>query len=139
MDGSAEPDLIVLQYGLNIVRNVREEYSYYQRGIVRQLDVIKKALPGVPVLIIGVTNMAELEGDSIKPFDNIGKIVAAQQSAAEESSAAFWNAYEKMGGSGSVPVWVEKRLMQTYFTHLTYAGADTLASMIARDLFLKDS
>lgn len=134
-----EPDLIVFQYGLNIVRNIREEYSYYQRGIVRQLDVIKKALPGVPVLIIGVTNMAELEGDSIKPFDNIGKIVAAQQSAAEESSAAFWNAYEKMGGSGSVPVWVEKRLMQTDFTHLTYAGADTLASMIARDLFLKDS
>ncbi len=134
-----EPDLIVLQYGLNIVRNVREEYSYYQRGIVRQLDVIKKALPHVPVLIVSATNMGEAVGDSIKPFENIKMIVAAQQLAAEESSAAFWNAYEEMGGSGSIPVWVGKRLMQTDFTHLTYAGADTLASMIARDLFLKDT
>ena len=134
-----KPDLIVLQYGLNIVRNVREEYSYYKRGIVRQVDIIKRAVPEVPVLIVGVTNMADVVGDSIKPFDNIKGISQAQKEAAIEAGAAFWDAYEEMGGSGSITDWVERRLMQTDYTHLTYAGADTVASMIARDIFFKDS
>ncbi len=134
-----QPDLIVLQYGLNIVRNVRDEYSYYRRGIVRQIDVIKRASPAVPVLIVGVTNMADVVGDSIKPFDNIKEISRAQKEAAEETGAVFWDAYEEMGGSGSVADWVAKRLMQTDYTHLTYAGADTVALMIARDLFMTDT
>ena len=27
------PDLFILQYGLNIVKNVRDDYSYYQKGL----------------------------------------------------------------------------------------------------------
>ena len=68
-----EPDLIVLQYGLNIVRNIGK-VSYYQRGIVRQLDVIKRRFPGVPVLIIRLPIWRNRR-DSIKPFDNIGKLL----------------------------------------------------------------
>ena len=32
-----KPDLIILHYGLNIVKNVRHDYSYFQKGLERQL------------------------------------------------------------------------------------------------------
>ena len=32
------PDLFILHYGLNIVKNVRDDYSYYQKGLV-QADI----------------------------------------------------------------------------------------------------
>ena len=56
------PDLVVLQYGLNIVRNVREDYSYYERGLYRQLTLLKEISPETPVLVIGVTDMAAVHG-----------------------------------------------------------------------------
>ena len=35
------PDLIILHYGLNIVKNVRNNYSYYQKGLSRQISLLK--------------------------------------------------------------------------------------------------
>ena len=69
------PDLFILHYGLNIVKNVRDDYSYYQKGLVRQLSLLKEISPSTPVLLVGVTDMAEQNGDSIKsyqqyPFNN---------------------------------------------------------------------
>ena len=34
-----KPDLFILHYGLNIVKNVRDDYSYFQKGLERQLEL----------------------------------------------------------------------------------------------------
>src|SRR5450759_835360 len=60
------PDLIILQYGLNIVKNVRDDYSYYEKGLERQLSLLKEISPFTPILVISLTDMAVNEGDSIK-------------------------------------------------------------------------
>ncbi len=39
------PDLIILHYGLNIVNNVRSDYSYYRRGVSRQLTLLREVAP----------------------------------------------------------------------------------------------
>ncbi len=52
------PDLIILHYGLNIVKNVRSDYSYYRKGLIRQIALLKEVAPSTPVLVIGVTDMA---------------------------------------------------------------------------------
>ncbi|MBK7712011.1 MAG: hypothetical protein IPJ37_14375 [Bacteroidales bacterium] len=40
-----KPDLFILHYGLNIVKNVRNDYSYLQKGLERQLDLLKEIAP----------------------------------------------------------------------------------------------
>jgi D-alanyl-lipoteichoic acid acyltransferase DltB (MBOAT superfamily) len=131
------PDLIILHYGLNIVKNVRSDYTYYKSGLVRQLTVLKEMAPSTPVLLIGVTDMAQGEGDSIRSYANIPAIVRAQQEAALEAGAAFWDSYSAMGGSRSIVKWAGKKppLAQSDYVHFTYPGADTLALLLNKAKF----
>jgi D-alanyl-lipoteichoic acid acyltransferase DltB (MBOAT superfamily)/lysophospholipase L1-like esterase len=132
------PDLVILQYGLNIVKNVRDDYSYYQKGLVRQIALIRKISPLTPILIVGVTDMAANEGDSIKSYKNIPAIIDAQKRAALKADVVFWDSYGAMGGKSSIVRWAGKKppLAQKDFIHFTYTGADTLSDMLASSLFV---
>ncbi len=131
------PDLIILQYGLNIVKNVREDYSYYEKGLVRQLSLIKSLSPLTSILVVGVTDMAANEGDSVKSYNNIPSIVEAQKNAAKKDEVFFWDSYLAMGGRSSIIKWAGKEppLAQKDYVHLTYQGADTLSKLLVSSLF----
>ncbi len=131
------PDMVILQYGLNIVKNVRENYSYYEKGLSRQLSLLKEISPGTRFLVVGVSDMATSEGDSIKSYPNIPAIIDAQKKAAIGSGAVFWDSYEAMGGKSSIIRWVERKppLAQNDYVHFTNTGADTLSRMLVSALF----
>ncbi|MFZ1270856.1 MAG: hypothetical protein WAR98_07895, partial [Bacteroidales bacterium] len=74
-----KPDIIFLQFGLNVVRNVRREYHYYEEGLVKQVDYLKKVSGGVPVVLVSVTDMALRDNDTIRQFPNIRAIRDAQK------------------------------------------------------------
>lgn len=134
-----QPDLFVLHYGLNIVRNVRSDYSYYSKGLGRQLALLREVSPGTPVLVIGLTDMASREGDSLRSYPNIPAIIGAQKQASDTAGVLFWDAWSAMGGKASIIRWSETEppLAQKDLVHLTYAGADTLSKMMAESLFLR--
>ncbi len=131
------PDLIILQYGLNIVKNIKDNYAYYRKGLGRQLNLLKEIAPSADILVVGLTDMAENEGDSIKSFGNIPLIIKAQEQAALSAGATFWNAFKAMGGKSSIVKWTEKNppLAQEDYVHLTYPGADTLSKIMFAALF----
>ena len=131
------PDLFVLQYGLNIVRNVRNEYTYYQLGLERQISLLNKIAPSVPVLVVSVTDMASDEQGEIKSYKNIPSIIDAQKKATAGTGAVFWDSYSAMGGDSSIIRWSEKKpaLAQKDYVHFTYSGADSLSRMLAEDIF----
>jgi alginate O-acetyltransferase complex protein AlgI len=133
-----KPDLIILQYGLNVVRNVRKDYSYYEDGLVRQIQYLKDVSGGVPVLLISLTDMADMKGDSLRFFKNIPAIRDAQAEAARRTGILFWDAWKAMGGAGSISKWAKTNppLAQTDLTHLSLAGSDTLAKKLINDLFI---
>ena len=132
-----KPDLIILHYGLNIVKNVRHDYTYFQKGLERQLSLIKEISPSTTILVMSLTDMAESAGDTIRSYRNIPAIIDAQQRATNFAGAAFWNSYMSMGGDSSIIKWSKKNppLAQKDYVHLTYLGADTLSSILADALF----
>src|ERR1035437_9837475 len=85
------PDLFILQYGLNIVKNIQNNYSYYQKGLIRQISLLREISPSTPILIVGVTDMAVNEGDSIKSYSNIPAIIDAQNQATLKTDVTFWS------------------------------------------------
>jgi alginate O-acetyltransferase complex protein AlgI len=135
-----DPDLVILQYGLNVVKNVRKDYTYYEKGLSLQLGHLKQLLPGVPVILMGLTDMASREGDSIRSYANIPSIIDAQEKATAGNEAIFWNAWNVMGGKASIVRWSEMKppLAQKDLVHLTYEGADTLSRKMVDSLFLKN-
>jgi len=138
--GALSPDLIILQYGLNIVRNVRSDYHYYEEGLVKQIEFLKEVSGGVPVLLVSLTDMAQRTGDSISSFRNIPAIRDAQRNAAERTGIIFWDAWKSMGGEGSIVKWFENKpaLASEDLTHLSNAGADTIATRLYADLFMHE-
>jgi alginate O-acetyltransferase complex protein AlgI len=132
-----QPDLIIMHYGLNIVKNVRHDYSYFQKGLERQLALLKEISPSTPILVLSLTDMAESSGDTIRSYRNIPAIIDAQRRATNLAGAAFWDSYKSMGGDSSIIKWSEKNppLAQKDYVHLTYQGADTLSSILADALF----
>ena len=133
------PDIIVLHYGLNIVKNIRNNYSYYEKGLSRQISLLKEIVPASGFLVVGITDMAYAEGDVIKSYPNIHKIIAAQKMASEESGAVFWDAFKAMGGDSSIIKWFRMNppLAKKDFVHFTEQGADTLARMMVSELFAR--
>ncbi len=131
-----KPDMLFLQFGLNVVRNVRSEYHYYEEGLARQVGWLKRASGGAPVVLVSVTDMALRVNDTIRRFPNIVAIRDAQEKAAEASGALFWDAWESMGGAGSVIRWFNHTppLASKDLTHLSNAGTDTLAARLFADL-----
>jgi D-alanyl-lipoteichoic acid acyltransferase DltB (MBOAT superfamily)/lysophospholipase L1-like esterase len=135
------PDLFILQYGINVVRNVSDDYSYYTKGLSRQLELIREISPGTPVIILGLTDMAEKNADSVRSYDNIPLIIQAQKKAASDAGAYFFDSWKAMGGKASVLRWSERipPLAQKDLVHLTYDGADTLSKIMIRSLFSREN
>jgi alginate O-acetyltransferase complex protein AlgI len=135
------PDLFVLHYGLNIVKNVRHDYSYFRKGLERQLALLKEISPATPVLVLSVTDMADIRGDTLRSYRNIPSIIDAQYRAATDAGAAFWNSYRSMGGDSSIIRWADKNppLAQKDYVHFTYPGADTLSKILTNALFAERS
>jgi len=132
------PDLIVLHYGLNLVKNLRGNYSQYETVLDCQLSVLKEVSPGTRLLVIGLTDMALAEGDVVRSYPNIPSIIRAQERASALAGALFWNAYEAMGGKSSIVNWAGKipPLAKPDYVHFTDPGADTLSKLLFTDLFL---
>lgn len=135
--GKLNPDLFILHYGLNIVRNIRSEYSYYENGLYRQLELLKQICPQTPILVVSITDMAMNDGDSLKSYPNISSIRDAQKKAASDAGAGFWDSYSAMGGKSSIIKWAGKKppLVQKDYVHFTYPGADSLSQLLITALF----
>jgi hypothetical protein len=127
-------EMIILQFGANIVPNVVSSYDYYARGLSRQLKLLKSLKPGISIIVIGVNDMSRKNAGGYETYPNIAKIRDAQKQAAFETDCVFWDLYEAMGGGNSMPSWVfhEPPLAQKDFVHFTHTGAKIIAELFCR-------
>lgn len=133
-----KPDLVILHFGLNIVKNLSGNYGYYEKGLSRQLELLERVCqPGTGFLLIGLTDMAYADGNEIKSYPNLRRIMNAQRNAATTAHAVFWDAFGAMGGKTSIIKWFEMDppLAKKDFIHFTDQGADTMAKIMITQLF----
>jgi len=131
------PGLIMLQYGGNVVPYINPDF--YRRAFKRELQFFKEICPGVPVIVIGPSDMSIKENGVFKTYPNIEPIRDALQRAALESGFAFWDLYEAMGGNNSMPSFVQADppLASTDYVHFTPLGVNLVAEMFYNALILE--
>ncbi len=124
-------DLILWEFGVNMVSDETENFGFYKTRIKRQMKRIKEIAPNLPVIIIGVSDKSKKEGIYYKSLESVEKVRNIQREAAIESGFAFWDMYEAMGGRNSMPSWVfaEPPLAQEDFTHFNHKGAEIISNM----------
>ena len=123
--------MLILQFGGNIVPLNADDYKFYEKYFLRELNIIKRLLPGVPVIVIGPSDMSLKKDDSYITYPNLTKVRDAMKNAAFISGYAFWDMYEAMGGENSMPSWVyaDPPLAVPDFVHFNLRGTKIIAEM----------
>jgi hypothetical protein len=129
--------LFVLHFGVNVVPYLSGNYRHFKNNFQRQLSFLKGIRPDVPILIIGVSDMAEKQGASFVPYANIPAIKAVQRQIAMENHVAFWDLHQFMGGQGGMVNWVsaEPPLARKDYAHFSEQGANAVGNELAEMIF----
>ncbi|MCW3786073.1 hypothetical protein [Plebeiibacterium sediminum] len=124
--------LVILQYGTNMVPTITSNYEFYSRTLYKQLQILKETMPNVPVLVVGVGDVATQTDGQVKSYTHITKIKEAQKEAAFKAGFAFFDLYEAMGGEGSMLKWVnnDPRMAMLDYTHFNKAGGKKVADWL---------
>ncbi|MCP4311118.1 MAG: hypothetical protein GY790_07650 [Bacteroidetes bacterium] len=131
------PGLIILQYGGNVVPYINA--ARYQRSFRRELDFLKELCPGVPVIVIGPSDMSLKVKGVFESFPGVEPVRDALRNASLEEGFAFWDLYEAMGGHNSMPSFVhtDPPLGSTDYIHFTPLGINLVAEMFYNALMFE--
>jgi hypothetical protein len=127
-----DPALIVFQYGTNESDLWRLDREDYERSLAEVVDELRDVAAGASLLVVSPLDRAEARGGQLETKPVILDLVAIQRRVALAHGAAFWSAFDAMGGSGSMARWFHARpqLAGGDLTHPTPLGAEVLGGML---------
>ena len=123
-------DLVILQYGLNIMQADRHNYSLYGEQVEKMVRYVESCFPGAAVLVMGVSDRSQRNEQGIVPMTAAIDLSRAQREAAERCGVAFWSTYDAMQRLGGMTAFVEKGWAGKDYTHINYAGGREIARQL---------
>jgi lysophospholipase L1-like esterase len=123
---------IILQYGTNVLPTKTDNYNFYRIHFLRELQLLRRLLPDVPVLVIGVQSAAESEEGKMVPMKHARLISEAQKSASLACGMAFFDLHKVMGGTQGAIEWANESpsLMLSDLMHFSGQGARIVGDQI---------
>ena len=120
-------DLVVLQYGLNIMQSGVKDYSPYGRQIEKMVAFAHECFPQAAILVLGVSDRSVKTERGFEPMDALPYMLAHQREAALRSGASFWPICEAMRAEGGMEGYVKNGWAGKDYTHINYAGGKRVA------------
>ncbi|WP_322549161.1 GDSL-type esterase/lipase family protein [Flavobacterium psychraquaticum] len=129
-------DLIVLQYGANVLNYGTLNYSWYEKRMAKVVAHLQECFPGVTVLVISTADKSTKYDMEMKTDSAVIPLNTAQKRYAIKSQASFVNLYTLMGGDGSMVQWVEQEPSRANkdYTHFNHRGAKEAANLVYKQL-----
>ena len=128
------PGLVLLQYGGNTVPYVEDEAEarQYARWLASQIRLFKATLPGVPIVLIGPSDMSTKDGLNFVTYPLLPAVREAMMAMAREEQVLFWDLFAVMGGPNSMPAWVDAdpALAAADHIHFTGRGARRIGALL---------
>lgn len=128
--------LILLQYGLNVVRDDSTRYGWYAGRMMQVIEKLKKNFPKASIILVSVSDRSINTGAGYKTEKGIPALRNTQRYIAQKTGIAFWDLYKAMGGQDSMVKFVSSKpaLAAKDYTHLTFVGGKKLAHQLAASL-----
>ena len=120
-------DLVVLQYGLNIMQPGVKNYTNYAGQIEKMIAYVRQCFPGAAVLVLGVSDRSVKTDAGFEPMDAIPHMLDCQRRAARNTGAAFWPTCDAMRALGGMEQFVKNGWAGKDYTHIDYAGGRRVA------------
>ena len=120
-------DLVILQYGLNILQADRHNYSLYAEQVEKMIHYVEQCFPSAAILVMGVSDRSHKNEDGIVEMTSARDLSESQCAAAEGGKAAFWSTYDAMRKAGGMTTFVNNGWAGKDYTHINYAGGREIA------------
>lgn len=123
-------DLIILEYGLNVVSDSVRTYGWYAKGMMKSVARLRQCFPDADILILGVSDRGHKGENGLETMPAVPALAAAQRRCARESGVAYWDVYTAMGGRGSMIKWTGYGWAAEDYTHIGFKGGRKLADKL---------
>ncbi|MCC8154163.1 MAG: hypothetical protein LIP01_08080, partial [Tannerellaceae bacterium] len=130
-------DLIILQYGLNMVSEEQLNYSAYRNRMVEVIHHIRKCFPDSDLLLLGVSDRGRVVDSKFETMPAVLGMLHAQRQTAKLAGIPFWNTFGAMGGQNSMVKFVEKGWASKDYTHLSFRGGREVAHALYKALIME--
>ncbi len=127
-------DLLVLQYGLNIITPEIHHYEAYARKMVGVIQHLQECYPNTDIILMGVGDRCQKTNGVITTMPAITGLVKAQRMAARTAGVVFWDTFQAMGGQNGIISYVENEEANKDYTHINHKGGKRLATEFVKSL-----
>lgn len=116
-------DLVILQYGLNIMQADRHDYSLYAQQIEKMIRFVRSCFPQAAVIVMGVSDRSQRGEDGIVPWSR--HATSRNGSVRPPSSAAppSGTPTTPCRLAGGMTRFVDNGWAGKDYTHINYAAA----------------
>lgn len=133
-DQSLSYDLIILQFGANVLTRKSKNYNWYYNRMTQVVHHLKQAFPEADVLILGTADKGTKLDDIVKTDSSVVKLLRSQQQYALKTQSSFISLFHLMGGVNTMPIWSDQKLANKDFTHFSPQGSRKIGGMIYEEL-----
>ncbi|MDR2955133.1 MAG: GDSL-type esterase/lipase family protein [Prevotella sp.] len=123
-------DLIILQYGANVLGYGSVNYKWYERNMTTVVENLKDCFPNADILVISTADKASKIDGEMKTDPAVTALAKAQRNYARDTRSGYISLYDVMGGNGSMVKWVDNRLAGQDYTHFNGSGSKKIAGLI---------
>lgn len=129
-------DLVVLQYGLNIMQPGQRAFSRYRDQLCDMIAYAERCFPDAAILVLGVSDrwIKNEESGVYEPIGSVDALTSYQRAAADSTHVAFWSTADAMATYGGMPQFVANGWAAKDYTHINFAGGRRVAEALARAL-----
>lgn len=129
-------DLIILQYGTNVLGYGTTDYGWYESKMSGVVNHLQQCFPNASILIISTADRAVKTDMEMKTDKAVEPLVKHQRQYAQKTHSGFINLYTLMGGDGSMIKWVEESpsLANKDYTHFNPNGSKKIGGLLYNEL-----
>ena len=127
-------DLIILQYGLNVVSDSVMQYGWYGKRMVEAIHHVRHCFPEADVLMLSVSDRSRQEDGEFETMPAVLALLHTQRKAAKRAGIPFWDVFGAMGGENSMVRFVENNWASKDYTHLSFRGGKEIAKALLKAL-----
>ncbi len=137
LSGIRPYDLIVLQYGLNVVCDSVLQYGWYAKRMEEAVCHVQRCFPEADVLLLGVSDRSRQSEGTFETMPAVLALLHAQRQIARRVGIPFWNTFGAMGGENSMVRFVENNWAGKDYTHMSFRGGREIATALFDALMLE--
>lgn len=126
-NGFLQYDLIVLQYGLNVMSRGVTNYTAYKNSMVNVIRKLQQCYPHASFVLMGIGDRSANIGGRYATMPEVKAMIRYQREIAKECGIAYWDTFSAMGGTNSMLTYVSKKWAAKDYTHLAKGGGRDLA------------